>query len=82
MGELITSFSKLDRFASLVLKHNEFYFDSLNAICPIIQRPMGKELTELRLVSCKTFPGVIEQMLDNMIEGCNLTKLGLVQVHL
>jgi len=35
-------------------------FDSLNAIMPILDRDMGNNLEELRIVSCKTFPGVID----------------------
>lgn len=72
MADLINSFSKLSRFSSLVLKHNEFMFDSVNAICPIMNRPLGNNLEELRLVSCKTCPGVIDQLLDNLMEGCYL----------
>ena len=79
MGTLIASFAELSRFTSLVIKHNEFYQCSFDAIKPILHRSIGSNLEELKLVSCKTSPAVIDQMLEVLCENCNLQKLALVQ---
>jgi hypothetical protein len=78
MGKLIEAFGELSRFTSLVIKHNEFYSNSMLSLQPILQRPIGSSLEELKIVSCKTSPAIIERMLDILCENCNLQKLGLV----
>jgi len=78
MGNLIEAFDTCSRFTSLVIKHNEFYHRSMEALGPILSRPLGSHLEELKLVSCKTSPAVMETLLDSLSEHCHLQKLGLV----
>ena len=79
MGTLINSFARLNRFTSLVIKHNDFYQHSMDALRPILGRNIGSNLEELRLVSCKTSPAILDEMLDILVENCHLQKLGLVE---
>ena len=60
MGNLIESFAELSRFSSLVIKHNEFYQCSMDALKPILHRSIGSNLEELKLISVKTSPAIIE----------------------
>ena len=63
----------------MIIKHNEFMVNSMTALSPILMRPIGNNLTELRLVSCKTAPNVVGELLSLICENCTLTKLGLVE---
>ena len=50
----------------------------MDALKPILNRSIGSNLEELKIVSCKTSPAIIEQMLEILCENCHLQKLGLV----
>ena len=78
MATLILAFAQLKSFTSLIIKHNEFLQNSMSALSPILLRPIGNNLSELRLVSLKTAPYVIDDLLSVICENCTLTKLGLV----
>ena len=82
MAALIESFDHLKRFNSLIIKHNEFNMNSMLALTPILKRGPGINLQELRLVSCKTLPIVIDDLLTIVSENCTLTRLGLVEAQL
>jgi Ran GTPase-activating protein (RanGAP) involved in mRNA processing and transport len=82
MGTLIAAFAELEKFTSLIIKHNDFLFKSWNSIQPILSRTMGNNLEELRLVSCRTSPQVMDSLLAHVAENCTLNKLGLVEAQL
>ena len=45
---------KLAQVKAVVIKHNEFMNESLEALEELLQRSYPNELEELRLISCKT----------------------------
>ena len=79
MGILLGAFDNLEKFTSLIIKHNEFLTKSWVSLTPILSRTMGRNLEELRLVSCRTSPQIIDALLAHVSENCTLNKLGLVE---
>ena len=81
MSLLIEAFSKLDRFSSFVIKHNDFLSGSMEKLVPILERDFltGNTLEELRIICCTTNSEVMSKMLDLLVVNCNLTKLALVE---
>jgi hypothetical protein len=65
MAQLIEAFSKLDRFSSFVIKHNDFLNGSMEKLVPILERDFltGNSLEELKIICCTTNSDVMTKML-------------------
>ena len=79
MAKLMKALRELDKFKTLIIKHNIVGRKAIEELIPMLHRSGGNSLNELRLVDCKTQPEAIDEMLKEMKESNGmLKKLGLV----
>lgn len=81
VATLFTGMMNLTSLKSIVIKHNEFMDESEKALEALLDREYPRNLEELRLVSCKTSPKVVNKLVRRLAEGCQLKRLSLVQMQ-
>jgi len=83
MAILMKALCELDKFKTLIIKHNIIGRKSIEELIPMIHRSGNASLNELRLVDCKTQPEAVDELLKQMKDSNGmLKKLGFVQMNL
>ena len=63
MAKLISTFSKLRDFKSIILRQNVFQEKSLEAVKELLQKKAPYNMSELRLANCDIPKGVVKELL-------------------
>ena len=82
LGILMDGLDKLEVVKTLHIKNNEFLEEGLNYTVKLMERRFPRNLEELRLISVKTSPLIMSELVETLAEDCVLKKLGLIACQL
>ena len=82
MKEILLGVNNLKYIKRIIYKDNEFHYESLCALRPILAKQKPHNLEELRLINCKIGASFTHDLLDLLLEGNYLKKLSLVKINL
>jgi Leucine-rich repeat (LRR) protein len=72
----------LDSVKSIVYRRNDFQRLSIERIIPLLARKKPQNLEELRIVGCRIGPAITHDLVQELLNGTNLSKLSLVKTSM
>jgi len=82
LAKLLKGMQSLDHVKAIIYKNNDFQQLSLSALSPLLTRRKPNNLEELRLVSCRIGGCITHGLIEELLNGSNIKKLGLVQANM
>ena len=78
---ILEGLAQIKDFKSIIYKRNEINALSIERLEPLFTKNIPHQLAELQIIDCKIHCVQIEQLLDLMIERCQIRNFALVKVH-